>query len=121
MSERGGAHKTVLVTGGAGSVGREVSLLLAARGHRVRVFDLPGCDFSPLEDATEILAGDITDPDALRQTSYRAVRDVRFFAEEKGVSVLAGWRASGEEATAEIEAIRRFLAEGAAPGEDGGR
>jgi NADPH-dependent 2,4-dienoyl-CoA reductase/sulfur reductase-like enzyme/rhodanese-related sulfurtransferase len=41
-----------------------------------------------------VLSGDITDPDALRQTSYRAVRDARFFAEEKGVTVLAGWRAT---------------------------
>jgi NADPH-dependent 2,4-dienoyl-CoA reductase/sulfur reductase-like enzyme/rhodanese-related sulfurtransferase len=41
-----------------------------------------------------VLSGDITDPDALRQTSYRAVRDVRFFAEEKGVTVLSGWRAT---------------------------
>jgi nucleoside-diphosphate-sugar epimerase len=62
-------HKTVLVTGGAGSVGREVSLLLAARGHRVRVFDLPGCDFSSLEGATEISAGDITDPASVRRAA----------------------------------------------------
>ncbi len=41
-----------------------------------------------------VLSGDISDPDALRQTSYRAVRDARFFAEEKGVTVLAGWRAT---------------------------
>ncbi len=41
-----------------------------------------------------VLSGDITDPDTLRQTSYRAVRDARFFAEEKGVTVLAGWRAT---------------------------
>ena len=30
----------------------------AARGHRVRVFDLPGCDFGVLDDAAEIVAGD---------------------------------------------------------------
>jgi nucleoside-diphosphate-sugar epimerase len=60
------APKTVLVTGGAGSVGREVTLLLAARGHRVRVFDLAGCDFSALEGAAEIVAGDVTDPRAVR-------------------------------------------------------
>ncbi len=40
------------------------------------------------------LSGEIADPAALRQTSYRAVRDARFFAEEKGVTVLAGWRAT---------------------------
>jgi nucleoside-diphosphate-sugar epimerase len=58
-----------LVTGGAGSVGREVSLLLAACGHRVRVFDLPGCDFSSLRGAAEVLAGDITNPEALQQAA----------------------------------------------------
>jgi len=41
-----------------------------------------------------VLSGEITDPAALRQTTYRAVRDARFFAEEKGVTVLAGWRAT---------------------------
>jgi nucleoside-diphosphate-sugar epimerase len=47
-------------------------LLLAARGHRVRVFDLPGADFGPLEGAAELVGGDITDPGALR----KAVEDV---------------------------------------------
>lgn len=40
------------------------------------------------------LSGEIANAEALRQTSYRSVRDVRFFAEEKGVTVLAGWRAT---------------------------
>ena len=40
------------------------------------------------------LSGEIADPSALRTTSYKAVRDARFFAEEKGVTVLAGWRAT---------------------------
>jgi len=62
-------RKSVLVTGGAGSVGREVSLLLAARGHRVRVFDLPGCDFSALQGRAEVATGDITDPDAVRRAA----------------------------------------------------
>ena len=64
-------RKSVLVTGGAGSVGREVSLLLAARGHRVRVFDLPGCDFAALQGTAEVVAGDITDPDAVRRAATR--------------------------------------------------
>jgi nucleoside-diphosphate-sugar epimerase len=59
--------KTILVTGGAGSVGREVVILLATRGHRVRVYDLPACDFGPLAHVAgvEILTGDIRDRDAL--------------------------------------------------------
>jgi nucleoside-diphosphate-sugar epimerase len=63
--------KRVLITGGAGSVGREVALLLAARGHRVRVYDLAGCDFSPLEGSAgvEIVRGDITDRDAVQEAA----------------------------------------------------
>ena len=64
----------ILVTGGAGSVGREVVACLASRGHRVRVFDLPTCDFGPLEHRAqvEVVKGDIRDGDALR----RAAADV---------------------------------------------
>ena len=40
------------------------------------------------------LGGEIGDLEALRRTSYGTVRDERFFAEEKGISVLAGWRAT---------------------------
>jgi nucleoside-diphosphate-sugar epimerase len=69
VSGTGDTHKTVLVSGGAGSVGREVSLLLAARGHGVRVFDLPGCEFGPLKGVAEIVAGDITDPDCVQQAA----------------------------------------------------
>jgi nucleoside-diphosphate-sugar epimerase len=57
-------------------MGREVGLLLAARGHRVRAFDLPGCDFSPLEAAAagacagcEIVEGDITDRAAVQRAA----------------------------------------------------
>ena len=59
--------KTVLITGGAGSVGREVAICLASRGHRVRVFDLPVCDFGSLEHVpqAEIVKGDIRDRDVL--------------------------------------------------------
>ena len=64
-------QKRVLITGGAGSVGREVALLVAARGHRVRVFDLAGCDFSPLEGlaGVEIVRGDITDRNVLQRAA----------------------------------------------------
>lgn len=55
--------KTILITGGAGSLGREVALELARAGHRVRVLDLPQCDFGPLEGVVglEIVRGSIED------------------------------------------------------------
>jgi nucleoside-diphosphate-sugar epimerase len=55
--------KRILVTGGAGSLGREVVLELARVGHRVRVLDLPQCDFGPLEGTSgvEITRGSIED------------------------------------------------------------
>jgi NADPH-dependent 2,4-dienoyl-CoA reductase/sulfur reductase-like enzyme/rhodanese-related sulfurtransferase len=41
-----------------------------------------------------VLSGDIDDVASLRRTAYGALRDQRYFAEEKGVAVLAGWRAT---------------------------
>lgn len=65
---------TILITGGAGSVGREAAACLVSHGHRVRLFDLPGSDFRPFAHMaqTEIVKGDIRDRDALEQ----AVSDV---------------------------------------------
>lgn len=56
-----------LVTGAAGSVGKEVVEGLVKRGWSVRAFDLPGRDFSSLEDRSgiEIVRGDVTDPSSL--------------------------------------------------------
>ncbi len=53
----------VLVTGGAGSVGRLVVARLRQAGQTVRVFDLPGMDYSGLEaeDGIEVFRGDLTD------------------------------------------------------------
>ncbi len=53
----------VLVTGGAGSVGRMLVERLVASGRSIRIFDLPFMDFDGLEgrDAIEIVKGDITD------------------------------------------------------------
>jgi UDP-glucose 4-epimerase len=58
----------ILITGGAGSVGRELTQSLVEQGRHVRVFDLPVCDFSALEAlaGTEIVKGDITDPATVR-------------------------------------------------------
>ena len=53
----------ILVTGGAGSVGRMLVEKLVADGKTVRIFDLPFMDFDGLEDraSIEIVKGDITD------------------------------------------------------------
>mgnify|MGYP003393750577 CR=1 FL=1 len=52
----------ILITGGAGSVGRSLVARCRADGHSVRIFDLPGCDFTGLEGepGIEIVKGDIT-------------------------------------------------------------
>jgi nucleoside-diphosphate-sugar epimerase len=54
----------ILITGGAGSVGRRLVAHCRANGHTVRVFDLPVCDFTGLEGETgiEVVTGDITNP-----------------------------------------------------------
>jgi nucleoside-diphosphate-sugar epimerase len=54
---------TVLVTGGAGSMGRLVCARLAADGHTVRAFDLASANFSDLPDGVLALPGDLTSPD----------------------------------------------------------
>jgi len=52
----------ILITGGAGSVGRSLVARCRADGHSVRVFDLPICDFTGLESepGIEVIKGDIT-------------------------------------------------------------
>lgn len=52
---------TVLISGGAGNLGRQVAVKLAERGHRVRVFDLPDLDysFSECHDTIEVVTGDV--------------------------------------------------------------
>lgn len=53
----------MLITGGAGSVGRQLAGMFLERGRPVRIFDLPFMDFSGLEDedGVEVVKGDITD------------------------------------------------------------
>jgi nucleoside-diphosphate-sugar epimerase len=59
----------VLITGGAGSVGRILVSRLRQEDRPVRVFDLPGLNYAGLEgmDGIDIVKGDITDPDTIRQ------------------------------------------------------
>src|SRR5438128_12681329 len=65
----------ILITGGAGSVGRSLVARCRADGHTVRVFDLPVCDVTGLEGAPgiEVVQGDIkqmaTDTHALNGVS----------------------------------------------------
>ena len=63
-----------MITGGAGSVGRQLAGMFLAEGRPVRIFDLPFMDFSGLEDEpnVEIVKGDITD----KKSVYEAVRNV---------------------------------------------
>jgi nucleoside-diphosphate-sugar epimerase len=59
--------KPVLITGGAGSVGRQLATMLLNDGIPVRIFDLPFMDFDGLEDKNnvEIFKGDITDAESV--------------------------------------------------------
>lgn len=59
--------KPVLITGGAGSVGRQLAGMLLDDGVPVRIFDLPFMDFEGLEGQkdVEIFKGDITDPESV--------------------------------------------------------
>jgi len=67
VSERGREKVRVLITGGAGSMGRELAAAFVSQGDSIRVFDLPQCDFRPLEAlGAEIVRGDITDTSLVR-------------------------------------------------------
>ena len=59
----------ILITGGAGSVGRSLVALCRANNHTVRVFDLPVCDFTGLEGEAgiEVVKGDITQAATVEQ------------------------------------------------------
>jgi nucleoside-diphosphate-sugar epimerase len=59
----------VLITGGAGSVGRILVSRLRQDGRPVRIFDLPSMNYAGLEgvDGVELVKGDITDADTVRQ------------------------------------------------------
>ena len=59
----------VLITGGAGILGRKVAQLFLENGDQPRVFDLPQVDYSFFDDkpGIEIVKGDIRDKDTVRQ------------------------------------------------------
>jgi len=59
----------VLVSGGAGSVGKSVVQLLREEGYTIRVFDLPSMDYTGLEgeEGIEVLRGDITQSASVHQ------------------------------------------------------
>jgi nucleoside-diphosphate-sugar epimerase len=59
----------VLITGGAGSVGRILVSRLRQDGRAVRVFDLPSMNYTGLEgvNGIEVFKGDITNADTVRQ------------------------------------------------------
>jgi len=61
--------ETVLITGGAGSVGRILVSRLRQDGRPVRIFDLPNMNYAGLEDVEgiELIKGDITDADTVRK------------------------------------------------------
>lgn len=59
----------VLITGGGGSLGTKLALMLREEGHPIKIFDLPGLDYSSLEDkpGIEIFTGNIAHMDTLRE------------------------------------------------------
>ena len=59
----------ILITGGAGSVGRLLVQRCREDGQAVRIFDLPVCDFTGLEGEAgiEVVKGDISDANAVQQ------------------------------------------------------
>ncbi len=61
--------KPILITGGAGSVGRQLASMLLNEGRQVRIFDLAAMDFAGLEEEpdVEVIKGDITDFDSVSE------------------------------------------------------
>jgi len=57
----------ILITGGAGNFGRTLGNALREKGHSLRLFDLPSCDFSFCDawENTRVIAGDILRPETL--------------------------------------------------------
>jgi len=57
----------LLITGGAGSIGKELAISLARKGYQVKAFDIAQADFSGLNNhGVEVMKGDITDRDSVK-------------------------------------------------------
>ena len=61
----------ILITGGAGSVGRQLASMFLEEERRVRIFDLPFMDFTGLDEDpnVEVYKGDITDPKSVSKAA----------------------------------------------------
>lgn len=73
------SDKTVLVTGGAGAIGRHIVAAAQSRGARIAVIDVPGAALDALKregSAVHTLAADLTDPDAAHQAVDQAWRSL---------------------------------------------
>jgi len=57
----------ILITGGAGNFGRTLANALRKKGHGLRIFDLPSCDFDYFHgwEQTRIFRGDILEPTSM--------------------------------------------------------
>ncbi len=64
----------ILITGGAGNFGRTLAGSLKPRGHGLRIFDLPNCNFEVFREweKTRIFTGDISDTAALAKAVQEA-------------------------------------------------
>ena len=58
----------ILITGGAGSFGQMLASMLKQKGHSLRIFDLPSCDYGFCGDwqNTKVFKGDILDAASLK-------------------------------------------------------
>ena len=58
----------LLITGGAGSIGKELAISLARKGYQVKAFDIAQADFSGLNNhGVEVMKGDITDRNSVKK------------------------------------------------------
>lgn len=98
----------ILITGGAGSMGREVAIALAKQGRPVRVLDLPQCDFSALEGVAglEIIRGSIVADEVLR----RAVEGVGAVIHLAAILPPASERQREVTMQVNVEGTRRLIA-----------